>query len=137
MRGVLLLVGVVATAAACVQDIVVNNALAQAVGLLGKTINSLSEVSMGSPKFFLIRRQKGPTQSQTIARTAPKNCLNNSRGLSGHCPIKQGVLRQIVPESSRTLGKIFVTQFLVVAFLAPISGRYYCLPSEQLPSPLK
>ena len=33
---------------------------------------------------------KKDPQSQKIARTAPKNFLNNSGGLSGHYPVKQG-----------------------------------------------
>ena len=45
------------------------------------------------PGFELYYKSSGAkkdSQSQKIARTAPKNFLNNSRGLSGHYQVKQG-----------------------------------------------
>ena len=65
-----------------------------------------------------IRNQKGLTKPK-IARTAPKNFLNNSRGRPGHCPVKQGFEANRTRKFTRTFGKVFVTQFLCGTFQSP------------------
>ena len=58
---------------------------------------------------------KKEPQSQKIARTAPKNFLNNSRAL----PSKTRVLRQITPESSpERSAKSLSQKFFGVPFLS-------------------
>ena len=61
------------------------------------------------------REPKEEPQSQKIARTAPKNFLNNSRAL----PNKTRVLRQIAPETSpKSSAKSFSHKFFGVPFLS-------------------
>ena len=61
----------------------------------------------------IIRAKKEP-QNQRIARTAPKNCLNNSRAL----PNKTCVLRQTAPENSpESSAKSLSQKFFGVPFL--------------------
>ena len=56
-------------------------------------------------------------QSQRIARTAPKNFLNNSRGYRS-LPNKASILRQIAPESSpESSAKSLSQKFFGVPFL--------------------
>ena len=63
---------------------------------------------------------KKDPQSQKIARTAPKNFLNNSRGYWS-LPSKTRVLRQITPESSpERSAKSLSHSFFVVPFLSPM-----------------
>ena len=65
---------------------------------------------------------KKDSQSQTTARTAPKNFLNNSRGYRS-LPSKTRVLRQITPESSpERSAKSLSHSFFVVPFLPPNQG---------------
>ena len=60
----------------------------------------------------------------------PKNRTNSTKEFSeqfeavtGHYPVKQGVLRQIVPESSaERSAKSLSHSFFVVPFLSPIEG---------------
>ena len=63
---------------------------------------------------------KKEPQSQKIARTAPKNFLNNSRGYRS-LPIKTRALRQIAPESSpESSAKSLSQKFFGVPFLCLI-----------------
>ena len=59
-------------------------------------MSNLAVVKVDLSNLLLLPRAKKEPQSQEIARTAPKNFLNNSRAL----PNKTRVLRQIAPESS-------------------------------------
>ena len=62
-----------------------------------------------------LQEPKKERQSQKIARTAPKNVLNNSRAL----PNKTRVLRQTAPESSpESSAKSLSRKFLGVPFLS-------------------
>ena len=62
-------------------------------------------------------------QNPKIARTAPKNFLNNSRGLPGHYPVKQGFEANRTRKLTVAFGQIFVTQFLCGAFSVPKKDR--------------
>ena len=74
------------------------------------------QMNLAPNKHILNTRAKKEPQSQRIARTAPKNFLNNSRALAS----KTRVLRQIAPESSpEKFGKIFVTKVLWGTFSVP------------------
>ena len=65
---------------------------------------------------------KKDSQSQTIARTAPKNFLNNSKGYRS-LPSQAWVVRQIAPESSsERSAKSLSRSFFVVPFLSPKKG---------------
>ena len=68
---------------------------------------------------------KKDSQSQKIARTAPKNFLNNSRAL----PSKTRALSQIAPESS---AKSPSHEFFVVAFLSLILRRVLEIAFEKV-----
>ena len=65
-----------------------------------------------------IRSPKGRTEPK-IARTPPKNFLNNSRGWPGRYPVKQGFWGNRTKKFTRTLGKTLVTQFLCGTFSVP------------------
>ena len=66
---------------------------------------------------------KKDPQSQKIARTAPKNFLNNLRWGYRSLPSKTMVLRQIAPESSpERSAKSLSHSFFVVPFSVPIRG---------------
>ena len=58
-------------------------------------------------------------QSQKIARTAPKNFLNNSRVLPVICQQNKGFEANRTRKFTRTFGKIFVTEFLCGTFSVP------------------
>ena len=62
---------------------------------------------------------KKDPQNQKIARTAPKNFLNNSRGLPVITQQNKGFEANRTRKFTRTFGKIFVTQFLCGTFLCP------------------
>ena len=53
---------------------------------------------------------------EKIRSQAPKNLLNNSRGLLGHYPVKQGFEANRNRRFTRAFGKIFVTQLLCDPF---------------------
>ena len=73
---------------------------------------------------------KKEPQSQTTARTVPKNFLNNSGGVTGHCPSKQGfwgkshqkvhpkVRRNLCRKSS--LGYLFCPFVILVVFVISV-----------------
>ena len=81
-----------------------------------------------------IRSQKG-TPKPKIARTAPKNFLNNSRAL----PNKTGFLRQIAAESSpESSAKSLSHEFFRVLFLSLIKCRFSkCRFGAELKNPGK
>ena len=77
------------------------------------------------PRFFRSRKR---TPKQKIARTAPKNFLNNSRAL----PNKTRVLRTFVAK----LLKFFGVPFLSLSYVSPscCSGKLWRRPSSKLPA---
>ena len=62
---------------------------------------------------------KKDPQSQKFARTAPKNFLNNSRGLLVTIQQNKGFEANRTRKFTRTFGKIFVTKFLCGTFPVP------------------
>ena len=81
---------------------------------------------------------KKEPQSQKITRTAPKSFLNNSRGLPGRCPVKQGKGFEAnrTRKFTRTFGKIFVTQFLCGTYSVPKIWRATARLSQRYVSPI-
>ena len=75
---------------------------------------------------------KEEPQSQRIARTAPKNCLNNSRGLPVITHSNKSFGRQIAPESSPESSAKSLSQKF---FGAPFSQCSFVLPLPQCFSP--
>ena len=63
-------------------------------------------------------RRKGLTNPK-IARMARKDFLNDSRGLPGQYPVKEGFEANRTRKFTRESGKIFVTWFLCSAFSVP------------------
>ena len=96
---------------------------------VAKKTQSLTHVSKNHPNFLLswlqdISRAKKESQNQKIARTAPKNFLNNSMAL----PNKTSVLRQIAPESPpESWAKSLSQKLFGVAFLSLNVSRFWPL----------
>ena len=75
---------------------------------------------------YLVSGAKKEPQSQKVARTAPKNFLNSSRGLPVITKQTKGFEANCARKFTRTIGKIFVTQFLILLGSDFVAKRIFC-----------
>ena len=86
---------------------------------LGLKISSeIADLKRATQQGLFSGAKKDP-QNQKIARTAPKNFLNNSRGLPVITQQNKDFEANRTRKFTRTFGKIFVTQFLCGTFSVP------------------